>query len=246
MDRKAKCYIGTSGWSYPHWRDGFYAGVPQRQWLAHCAEHFSAIEVNTTFYGSQRLATFDRWRHESPPDFRFAIKGNRYITHNRKLKEPDGAILHERSRALGLGDKLAAVLWQLPPNWSCDLPRLRQFTSALTRLWPEPRHVMEFRHTSWFNDEVAETLAERRIALCLSDAADWPLWERVTTDLVYIRLHGHQQTYTSAYDDAALRHWGERCRDWLASGHDVHLYFNNDAAGAAPDDAQRLIALLGE
>lgn len=246
MSRDRKCYIGTSGWSYPHWRDGFYAGVPRRRWLAHCAERFSAIEVNATFYGSQRLTTFERWRNETPPDFRFAIKGNRYITHNRKLIEPEGAILRERERALGLGDKLAAVLWLLPPTWSCNLPRLRDFATALTRLWPEPRHVMEFRHPSWFNDEVAETLAGQRIALCLSDAADWPLWDRVTTDLIYIRLHGHQQTYVSAYDDAALRHWSERCRDWLSSGHNVHVYFNNDAAGAAPDDAQRLIALLRE
>lgn len=246
MGGRGRCYIGTSGWSYPHWRDGFYAAIPRSHWLAHCAEHFTSLEVNATFYGAQRRTTFEHWREQTPAGFRFAIKGNRYITHNRKLQPPPSSILRERERALGLGDKLAAVLWQVPPHWPCNLQRLSDFIATLTSLWPEPRHVFEFRHPSWFTDEVAGSLTSQRIALCLSDAADWPLWDQVTTDLVYVRLHGHRLTYSSAYNDEELGYWATRCNEWLEEGRDVHVYFNNDAEGAAPYDAMRLRALLGE
>jgi uncharacterized protein YecE (DUF72 family) len=241
MDQQA--YIGTSGWNYRSWKDSFYAGVRQKDWLRFCAERFTGIEVNATFYRLQEKSTFERWRDETPDGFRFAIKGNRFLTHNKKLADPVRSIQVERERARGLGNKLAAVVWQMPRFLKKNMGRLNDFATALRR-WPEARHALEFRHTSWFDEEVADCLRHHRLAVCLSDAADWPIWEAVTTDLVYVRLHGHTRTYASAYSTAALKRWARRARGWLKERRDVHVYFDNDAEGAAPRDALRLIELV--
>jgi len=239
-------YIGTSGWSYTGWRNSFYQGVARRDWLSHCAGRFSAVEINASFYRLQKPETLARWRQQTPPAFRFALKANRYLTHNRKLLDPAPSIALERGRAAALGEKLAAVLWQLPANYHCNVPRLREFLAALADFWPGTRHAVEFRHPSWFSEAVAECMSARRVAVCQSDAADWPLWEQVTTDLVYARLHGHTRTYASAYSSTSLRRWADRILDWSRRGHTVHVYFDNDAEGAAPRDALRLIRLLEE
>ncbi len=193
----ARAYIGTSGWNYDAWKAGFYRGVPRRQWLAYCATRFTALEVNATFYRLPSHATFRRWREATPPGFRFAIKGHRYLTHNKKLADPLPAIRRERARAGGLGEKLAAVVWQLPEHFHKHLERLEGFARALARGWAEVRHAVEFRHPSWFDPEVAACLAQYGIANCQSDAADWPRWDAVTTDMVYVRLHGREVTYAS-------------------------------------------------
>ena len=236
-------YIGTSGWNYDSWRTSFYAECKKAEWLAHCARHFSAIEVNATFYRLQSRATFQRWRAETPDDFRFAMKSNRYLTHNLKLNRPLEPIRLERSRAGGLGGKLAVVVWQLPRNAQRNLPKLEGFARAL-RHWRSTRHAIEFRHPSWFEEEVAACLHEYRIAVCQSDAADWPLWDAVTTDLVYVRLHGHKKTYASQYTAPELRAWARRVRGWLREQRDVHVYFDNDALGHAPRDAMRLLEMV--
>lgn len=236
--------MGTSGWNYEGWSEPFYAGLPKKEWLRFCAARFNAIEVNATFYRLQSRQTFERWRDETPPDFRFAIKANRYLTHNKKLADPLPPIDVERERASGLGSKLAVVVWQLPHNFHKHLPRFDGFARAL-QSWAEIRHAVEFRHESWFDDEVAACLREHRIAVCQSDAADWPLWDAVTADLVYVRLHGHTQTYASAYSDAELRDWARKARCWLDEGRDVHVYFDNDALGHAPRNALQLMDLLG-
>lgn len=170
----ARAHIGTSGWNYESWRASFYGDRPRREWLSFCAGHFSAIEVNGTFYRLQQTETFERWRDATPPGFRFAIKANRYLTHNKKLRDPLPSIALERDRAIGLGPKLAAVVWQLPRTLHVDLARLEDFAQALAR-WSEARHAIEFRHDSWFDAAVAACLHEHRIAVCQSDAADWPL-----------------------------------------------------------------------
>ena len=236
-------YIGTSGWSYQHWQDCFYTGVARKDWLKFYAERFSALEVNGTFYRLQSPATFKKWFDETPPTFRFAIKANRYLTHNKKLLDPEASILIEKSHAEALGEKLAVVLWQLPSLLKKNLPRLQGFIDALQQ-WPEVRHSIEFRNESWFDDETADRLAQANIAVCLSDAETWPMWDRVTTDLVYIRLHGHARTYASSYSAAELAHWAERITQWLKEGREVHVYFDNDAECAAPFNALTLRAML--
>jgi len=240
---KARAYIGTSGWNYDTWHDSFYQGLPQSEWLSLCAQYFSAIEVDATFHRLQRRETFQRWRDQTPPDFRFAIKANRYLTHNRKLLEPLPAVTLERSRASGLGTKLTAVLWQLPHNLHRNLDKLDGFVRALQR-WRSVRHAIEFRHESWFDDEVARRLQKHRIAVCQSDAADRPLWDAVTTDLVYVRLHGHAVTHAAGYSDAELRRWARHVRRWQREGREVHVYLENDGLGHAPRNALRLIELV--
>ena len=240
----AQAFVGTSGWNYEIWRDAFYNGRPRTQWLTLWAQRFSAVEVNATFSRLQRRETFQRWRDETPRDFRFAIKANRYLTHTKKLLEPLPAVVLERSRAAGLGAKLAVVLWQLPHDLHRNLDKLERFAQALQR-WRSVRHAIEFRHESWFDDEVARSLRNHRIAVCQSDAADWPRWDAVTTDLVYVRLHGHAATHASGYSDAELRRWARCVRRWQHEGHQVHVYFDNDGLGYAPRNALRLIELIG-
>ena len=239
-----RSYVGTSGWNYESWRESFYRGRPKKEWLGIAARRFTAIEVNATFYRLQTVSTFRRWRKETPPEFRFAMKAHRYLTHNKKLKDPLPSLALERERASGLGPKLAAVVWQLPPNFHKNLERLEDFARALGR-WRRVRHAIEFRHESWFDEEVAERLRLHRLAVCQSDARDWPLWNAVTTDFVYVRLHGHTVTYGSKYSNAQIDAWARRVKRWLAEGRDVHVYFDNDAFGHAPGNALRLLERIG-
>jgi uncharacterized protein YecE (DUF72 family) len=239
-----RLYVGTSGWDYPAWRTDFYAGSPRRDWLRLYAARLPSVELNASFYHLLARKAFERWAEQTPASFRFSIKGNRYVTHSKKLKDPVAPVAIERERAAGLGPKLAVVLWQTPRNLRIDAGRLRGFVDALAT-WPEARHALEFRAREWFTGEIAECLSQHRLANCLSDAADWPLWDAVTTDLVYVRLHGHEATYASPYTTVQLRGWAARARRWLEEGREVHVYFDNDALGAAPRDARRLLEMLG-
>jgi uncharacterized protein YecE (DUF72 family) len=239
-----RVYIGASGWSYESWKNDFYAGIPRKSWLEYYASRLRALEVDGTFYHMMRPSVFESWAKRTPPDFRFAIKGHRYITHLKRLDPPAQSIRLQRDNSSALGDKLAAVLWQLPPNMSKDIARLERFAAALDN-WRESRHVIEFRNKSWFDDETAAVMARERLANCQSDASKWPLWNAVTTDLVFVRLHGHTDTYISNYERAELEQWAERIRGWLRERRDVHVYFDNDAHGHAPWNALTLAGMLG-
>jgi len=238
-----KAYIGTSGWNYNGWRHSFYGDTPQKQWLRFCAEHFTSIEVNSTFYRLQEKSTFKKWRDETPKGFPFAIKGHRYVTHNKKLLDVEKSVIRCRESASPLGKRLAAVVWQLPAFLKKDIERLEKFLRNL-RHWKSTRHAIEFRDKSWFDDEVADCLERHAVAICMSDAPDWPMWDRVTTDVVYIRLHGHTRKYASSYSKPALGKWATRTQRWLEENRAVHVYFDNDAEGAAPRNALRLLEML--
>jgi uncharacterized protein YecE (DUF72 family) len=235
--------IGTSGWNYKSWRDGFYGDTPQRLWLRFCAERFTAIEVNGTFYRLQPQSTFQKWRDETPEGFPFAIKGHRYVTHNKKLIDVEEPVIRCRDAASPLGPRLAAVVWQLPASFKKNIARLDKFLRIL-RHWEGTRHAIEFRHKTWFDDEVAECLMKHAVAVCMSDAPDWPMWDQVTTDLVYIRLHGHTRKYASNYSKRSLQNWAKRIGNWREENRDVHIYFDNDAEGAAPKNAVTLLEML--
>ena len=238
-----KAYIGTSGWNYRSWRHSFYGDTPQKQWLRFCAEHFSSIEVNSTFYRLQEKSTFKKWRDETPKGFPFAIKGHRYVTHNKKLLDVEQSVIRCCESASPLGKRLAAVVWQLPAFLKKDIERLEKFLRNLQH-WKSTRHAIEFRDKSWFDDQVAECLERHAVAICMSDAPDWPMWDRVTTDVVYIRLHGHTRKYASSYSKPALGKWATRTQRWLEENCDVHVYFDNDAEGAAPRNALTLLETL--
>ena len=236
-------YIGTSGWTYDAWKNGFYAGISRGAWLTHYAQHFHAVEVNATFYHQLKQSTFAKWAETTSPDFRFAIKGHRYLTHVLKLHVSREVFLRQKRSVAPLGKQLAVVIWQLPAGLGRDAPRLEHFARMLDT-WQETRHALEFRHQSWFDEPIAACLRRHRLAVCQSDAVDWPLWDAVTTNLVYIRLHGHRITYVSSYTDRQLAAWAKRIRRWSTEGRDVHIYFDNTDAGHAPRDAQRLVASL--
>ncbi|MBO0695579.1 MAG: DUF72 domain-containing protein [Verrucomicrobia bacterium] len=240
---RGRAYIGTSGWNYKSWRKDFYGDTPQRQWLRFCAERFTSIEINGTFYRLQNKSTFNQWREQTPEKFPFAIKGHRYVTHNKKLLDVEESVMRCRESASPLGERLAVVVWQLPAFLKENMDRLEKFLDTL-RHWKSTRHAIEFRHKSWFNDKVAECLNRHAMAVCMSDAPDWPMWEEVTTDLVYVRLHGHTRKYASSYNKPSLRKWATRIGDWLDQNRDVHVYFDNDAEGAAPRNALRLLEML--
>ena len=239
-----QAYIGTSGWNYKSWRNGFYGDTPQNRWLRFCSQRFTGIEVNGTFYRLQEKSTFEKWRDQTPERFRFAIKGHRYVTHNKKLLDVEESVIRCRESVSPLGKRLAAVVWQLPAFLKKDTERLEKFLDAL-RHWKSTRHAIEFRHKSWFDDDVTECLKRHAVAVCMSDAPDWPIWEEVTTDLVYIRLHGHTRKYASSYSKHSLRKWAARIRHWLEENRAVHAYFDNDAEGAAPKNALTLLEMLG-
>jgi uncharacterized protein YecE (DUF72 family) len=236
--------IGTSGWNYSSWKDDFYSGVPRKSWLEYYAQRFEALEVDGSFYHLLRQNVAKSWYERTPPEFRFALKGHRFITHIKRLEPPAQSLKLARDSAAPLGGKLAAMLWQLPPNLHKDMHKLEHF-AAMLDAWPEVRHVIEFRDKSWFDDEVADLMARERLAVCQSDAADWPMWRAVTTDLVFVRLHGHQATYASSYRRASLVRWAKRVREWIQQGRAVHVYFDNDSQGHAPWNALELARLLG-
>src|SRR5437773_2643123 len=238
-----KAYIGTSGWNYKSWRGGFYGDTLQKQWLRFCAKRFTAIEFNGTFYRLQEKSTFKKWRDQTPEGFRFTIKGHRYVTHNKKLLDVEEPVIRCRESASPLGKRLASVVWQLPAFLKKDIHRLEKFLKTLQH-WKTTRHAIEFRHKSWSDNQVAECLRKHAIAVCMSDAPDWPMWEAVTTDVVYIRLHGHTRKYASSYSKLSLRKWATRVRRWLNENRDVHVYFDNDAEGAAPKNALTLLEML--
>lgn len=237
-------YLDTSGWVYRDWAAGFYAGSPAKTWLKSYAERFNSVEVNRTFYRQVRSATLETWHRETPADFRFSLKAHRYLTHVRRLRFGPEALHRQKTAASPLGGKRAAVLWQLPPGLSHDPARLESFFSLL-REWREVPHVIEFRHASWFRETVAEALRREGHAVCLSDAADWPLWDRVTANRVYLRLHGHDETYRSNYGDSALIEWAGRIASWRGEGRTVQVYFDNTDTGAAWRNAERLGQILG-
>jgi uncharacterized protein YecE (DUF72 family) len=239
----AQAYIGTSGWVYAGWRAHLYADTPVKRWLEVASRTFGALEINGSFYTQIKPETYARWRATVPPGFKFALKGHRFVTHYRRLGDCEDSIVRLRDQASSLGDTLAAVVWQLPGNFQIHLPRLDGFLRALA-VWPI-RHALELRHRSWFIPEVATRLRDAGVAVCLSDAPDFPMWREVTADFVYVRLHGHTRKYASSYAPASLRAWADDARRWLAEGRDVHIYLDNDAEGHAVQNALDLSALLG-
>ncbi len=246
--RTGRIYVGTSGWVYPSWRQHLYEGIPTKRWLAHASRTFSALEINGSFYTQIKPETYQRWRDETPPGFVFALKGHRFVTHHKQLRDVDESIVLLRDAARHLGDKLAVVIWQLPARMRADNAKLAGFLDALSA-WPDVRHSLEMRHRSWFTAQTEAQLAAAGVAACMSDAPDFPIWRAVTADLVYVRLHGHTRKYASSYSLPHLRRWVADAARWADGGRDVHVYFDNDAEGAAVHDALRfgaeLSALLG-
>ncbi|HEX22045.1 MAG TPA: DUF72 domain-containing protein [Chromatiales bacterium] len=240
--KPGRFHVGTSGWAYPHWKGPFYPeDLPDRERLAYYARHFSCVEINNSFYRLPSEHNLASWRDSTPADFLFAVKASRYLTHMKKLKNPQAGLDTFFQRIDLLGDKLGPVLFQLPPRWRCNPGRLEAF---LRILCGTHRHAFEFRDTSWINDAVLALLEQYGAAFCIYDLAGYRTPLHLTADFVYVRLHGPGDAYQGSYDERTLSDWAARIREWQASGLDVHCYFDNDQAGYAVDNARNLQALL--
>jgi uncharacterized protein YecE (DUF72 family) len=242
--RMAERWIGTSGWVYRHWRGIFYPpGLPAPLELPYYAERFPTVEVNFTFYRLPERAVFEVWRAQSPAGFLFAVKGSRYLTHMKKLKEPEEPLARLLERAAGLGDKLGPVLFQFPRTWPLNRERLRTFLGALRPYAPQ-RFALEFRHASWLDPAIYAELERAGIALCLPVSPSVPVDVRLTAGWTYVRMHSGR--HGIGFDDQELHEWAERLRGFLSRGAGAYVYFNNDPDGHAVRDAARLRGMLGE
>jgi uncharacterized protein YecE (DUF72 family) len=237
--------IGTSGWTYDGWRGPFYpAELRKRDWLRYYATEFSTTEINGSFYRTPSLEAVRSWRDETPKDFRFAWKASKFITHWKRLTEKcENSIALMETRLEVLAPKAAAVLFQLPPQFLKNGPRLQAFLGMLPR---HHRYAFEFRHKSWYDDDILDVLARANVALCLSDHVDAPSPWVVTARHVYVRGHGPSGRYYGSYPLRTLRRWVESIATWRSDKRDVLVYFDNDQKAAAPKDARRLMRLMAE
>ncbi len=283
----AQIRIGISGWTYKPWRGVFYPPkLPQKKELHHASSLLNSIEINGSFYSLQRPTSYQAWREATPDDFVFSVKGPRFVTHMKKLRDVDGPLANFfASGVLALGPKLGPLLWQLPPILGFDEARLAEFFARLPRTTVqaatlaerhEPRlegrawtvtdedrplrHCLEIRHPSYETPRFIELLREHDIAVVVADTAGkWPLIEDVTSDFVYVRLHGDEELYVSGYSDDALDRWGDMVTAWsrgtspssaklvtppttTPGERDVFVYFDNDVKVRAPFDAMALAA----
>jgi len=278
--KSGRAFIGISGYDYKPWRDRFYPpGLPAKRWLEYASRQFNSVELNGTFYSLKSPAVFAKWASEVPRrNFIFALKGGRFITHNLKLRRSETALGNFlASGILALGRLTGPFLWQLPATYSFDAERLDRFMGILPRNSAEAeevarehdhrlkrgalteaaaslslRHAFEVRHPSYFHEEFYFLLREHGYAFVIADTAGkFPYAEELTTDFVYVRLHGSRQLYVSGYSDDEIEDWASRIHSWTTShgrarGRDVYVYFDNDAKVHAPRDALRLARRVSE
>mgnify|MGYP003574877510 CR=1 FL=1 len=235
-------HIGTSGWSYKHWRGTFYPlDIKIKDHFLYYTKMFNSVEINNTFYGVPSDETFLKWKKQVPENFMYVIKANRFITHLKKLHDPLESLPSFLGKTAFLSTKLGAVLFQLPPSLKIDLTLLETFVAALPS---QNRYVFEFRNTTWYEPEVYELLKKYNIAFCIYELAGHISPTITTADFVYLRLHGPGAgKYQGSYSDEALMEWAVQCKKWLET-KDVFVYFDNDEKGYAPMNALHLLHFI--
>jgi uncharacterized protein YecE (DUF72 family) len=231
-------HIGCSGWHYKHWRGPFYPEkLPAPEMFDFYAQRFDTVELNSTFYRLPAENGVDNWRESAPEGFLFAAKGSRFITHMKKLKDPDQAIARYFDRVDRLGKKLGPIVFQTPPWWAIDAARLDAFLAALP---PRHRYAFELRHPSWHTAEIYRTLRRYDAAFCIFEIAGFHSPIEVTAGFTYVRLHGPGGAYQGSYPSETLQAWAERIRTWQHELRAIHVYFDNDQAGYAVNNALEL------
>jgi len=250
----SRLFIGTSGWSYPHWQGIFYPkGLSQGRWLEHYAKFFNCVELNVTFYRLITKKTFQNWHERTPKEFYFVAKGSRFITHIKRLKGIKESLGFFIDGISGLKEKLLAILWQLPPSFKKDLKRLEAFLRLLKKT--DIRQAFEFRHSSWFDEDLYNLLKKYNLCLSIAHSSSFPCPVRtpvsngacikeITSDFIYLRFHGGGSLYSSNYSGQDLREWAEFTKNY--KNKDIFAFFNNDASGYAVKNALKFKDFLEE
>lgn len=228
---------------YDHWKGVFYPpDLRKDNWLKFYMGHFDTVEINNTFYHLPSPEVFEGWKKEAEKGFVYALKGSRFITHMKKLKEPEESLKLFLGRARILGKNLGPILFQLPPRWRCNAERLMELVKALPS---DIRFAFEFREPSWFNEDVYRSLKKKDISLCIYHMPDFVSPVEVTASFVYIRFHGTDFLYGGRYSKGELSKWADLIKRYLRGGLDVYVYFNNDAEGYAVVNARELREMVG-
>jgi uncharacterized protein YecE (DUF72 family) len=231
--------IGTSGYHYKHWLGPFYPQqLPANEMLEFYSRRFDTVELNNSFYRLPTETAFDNWRLSTPANFVFAVKASRFLTHQKKLKDPESALQNLLPRASRLSTKLGPILFQLPPRWQVNSVRLETLLEALPR---NLRYVFEFRDLSWIQPDINKLLARFGAAFCIYELAGYHSPVTVTAEFAYVRLHGPGLgKYQESYSTGRLRRWSKQIDDWAKHLSAVYIYFDNDQAGYAARNALSL------
>jgi uncharacterized protein YecE (DUF72 family) len=238
----AEHHIGTSGWNYGHWKGPFYPDdMRDPDFLEYYKDRFDTVEINNSFYNLPSEKTLVAWKNTVTEDFIFAVKASRYITHMKKLKDPDEPLDNFMKRIEALGTALGPILFQLPPKWNCNTDRLDEFLETLPQ---GHRYTMEFRDQSWWNDDVYEALRSHNVAFCIFDLAGTRSPKELTADFAYLRLHGPGDAYEGRYGKKRLSGWAGAFNAWNDKVSDIYCYFDNDQDGYAALDAADLKEML--
>jgi uncharacterized protein YecE (DUF72 family) len=242
---RAEIRIGTSGWVYRHWKGLYYPeDIPQSDWFGHYVRDFDTVEINNTFYRLPKPETFEHWREVAPKNFLYTFKASRYITHIKRLLDPEASLKKFLERVNLAAGSLGPILFQLPPRWEADPKRLENFLKALPK---NLLMVFEFRDQSWHKEPIRALLERYKVAFCIHDhpsIGECPDW--VTADTVYLRFHGPSEArYTGSYSNDALQAQAKRITAWQKEGRSVFVYFNNDVGGHAVHNALTLKSMVG-
>lgn len=241
---RARVRIGTSGWHYKHWCGPFYENrTAPSQMLQVYLRYFDTVEINNSFYKLPSAETFRLWRQSAPPGFRFAVKASRFITHMKKLKDPQNALDNILKRAAELKDKLGPILFQLPPKWMVNAERLEEFLAALPQ---RHQYAFEFRERSWHKDAIYDILRRHNAAFCMYELNGFHSPAPITADFTYIRLHGPGGPYQGSYSQETLREWARKIERWGERLKDIYVYFDNDQAAFAAGNALQLKQMVRE
>ena len=247
---KGRLFIGTSGWVYSHWQGIFYPkDLPSKDKLKYFSYHFKTAEINYSFYHLPRPTTYQNWYSQVPSDFIFAVKASRFITHIKRLEEVKEAWRQFIENTLHLKEKLGPILFQFPPSFKAKsknrLELFLKFINLNQRKSPVLRFAFEFRHPTWCNEEIYKLLNNYNAAWVIADSPKYPKAEVVTSDFVYIRMHGSKVLFSSKYTKEELKDLAKKIKNWLNQDLDVYCYFNNDFHGYAVENAKELLKLLG-
>lgn len=244
MTKGCEIRIGCSGWHYQHWISRFYpARYPASRMLEFYTQNFDTVEINNSFYKLPEISTFESWRNSTPQNFQFAVKASRFITHNKKLKQPENALENFLPRAEALDKKLGPILFQLPPKWRINLSRLDDFLAVLPKYH---RYAFEFRESSWNTPDTFALLRRHNAAYCIFELAGFNTPLEVTANWAYVRLHGPGGKYQGSYSHSALRVWASRIVEWSKELRAIYVYFDNDDSAYAAHNAIELRQLVSE